>query len=77
MRANLLNDSKVRTEASKIEGLENDPKKQKGGKHGNKNGRTNQLLSSPQDKRQNDKSGFCGVSSPSPRDEGVGRGEAL
>ena len=48
------------------------------------------LLSRPQDKRQNDQSGFYGVSSPSARDlpappnevprqtgEGVGRGEAL
>jgi 4-hydroxy-3-methylbut-2-enyl diphosphate reductase len=33
------------------------------------------LLSSPQDRRQNGESGFYSVSSPSPRDEGVGRGE--
>ncbi len=32
------------------------------------------LLSSPQDRRQNGESGFYAVSSPSPRDEGVGRG---
>ena len=32
------------------------------------------LLSSPQDRRQNEESGFYAVSSPSPRDEGVGRG---
>ena len=33
------------------------------------------LLSSPQDRRQNEASDFDGLSSPSPRDEGVGRGE--
>ena len=32
------------------------------------------LLSSPQDTLQNDEGAFYGVSSPSPRDEGVGRG---
>src|SRR2546425_8930838 len=32
------------------------------------------LLSSPQDRRQNEESGFYALSSPSPCDEGVGRG---
>src|SRR5205823_6839638 len=41
---------------------------------GNKN-QPSAILSSQQDERQNEESGFYTLSSPSPRDEGVGRGE--